>query len=148
MATGWAVASATILALSLAHVFLDIETPGVYPEGATRVAVHVLNVALYGAWAYGIAMAAHGNKGALAALLAYAILWGVGQAGATIALAPIMSLAGLIHALNLVLGILGSFAIWREIRARRGPVRWIDATILCVPLFLQIVLLATNAPGG
>lgn len=146
MGTGWAVASATLLALSLAHVFLDMEVEGVYPEGAARVAILGLNVALYGAWSYAIAMAAYGNKGALAALFAYAALWGFGQGGVTILFAFGGAIGGAIHVANLAVGALGMVAIWREMRARRGSVRWGDFALLVLPLFAQIALTSVFAP--
>ncbi|HEX2021268.1 MAG TPA: hypothetical protein VHH36_01030 [Candidatus Thermoplasmatota archaeon] len=161
MASGWAVASAAALALALAHVVLDVAAnreavgagatghPGGLPSAnGALLALVAVDVALFGAWAYALALAAHGEKGALAALLAYALLWSFGQGGLTILVCPPLSdcayglVGGVVHVANLVVGAAASWSLFREFRARRGRVQWGGFLGLTLPLLLAVLLRA------
>lgn len=138
MATGWAVASATLVALTLANVLVG----DALGEGATRAILVVLLAALYGAWTYGIAMAAHGSKGALAALFVYALVWAFGWNGALFFVTRGDVLTGALHMANLIVGALGAWSIWMELGARRGAVRWGDFALLALPLAAALLVFA------
>src|SRR5687768_14642105 len=73
MAPSWAVGAAAALATSTALLALDL------PQGPQPDAAHpaqlVLVALVVAMWAYGGVLAAHGSRGALTALAAYALLW-------------------------------------------------------------------------
>lgn len=131
MATGWAVGSAATLALVLAFAF---------PANVAAAA----GLAIAGAaWAYGIAMTAHGSKGALAGL---AVPAAVGALVAGVRLARSEDLAVRVpQGAALLVALLTLYAIQGELRARRGAVRMGDALLVGAPgllLALPLVWLA------
>lgn len=159
--SAWSTWAAIALTLSLGHVFLDIAInresvgagddaafPGGLPTDNARFLVLVAaDAVLFGAWAGTLAAAAFGDKGALAALLGYVLLWGFGQGGVTIvACLPGASdcahagVAHVVHGANLVFGLAAAVAIGGELRARRGTVRWARASLFAAPLALTILL--------
>lgn len=162
MGTGWAVAASTVLALSLAHVMLDLADAmqaiersepheGFLPSASGPFVVAlVLVCATYGAWAYAIATAAHGNKGGLAALLVLVLVWGLGLPLLMLVAAPSGAGVGgsalryVVLGANALAGALGAWSILGELRARRGPVRGASAMALLMPLALTVLVLAAS----
>lgn len=127
MAKGWAVGGAVTLALVVATV----ETPArPTTEVASWIRLGVL-VAAYACWAYALAVAAYGDKGALAALVAYEI--GLAALVGATRVVDDRMVAGAI-----VVALVSAFVTFLELRGRRGPIRWGTAAALALPLVLAV----------
>lgn len=139
MGTGWAVGAAATMGLSVALLLAG--------GGEPRLPI-LLVPFVFGAWAYGVSMASHGSRGALAALAGHAAL-AVAFAlarGATCwrtqACGPLDR--GLLVLLALV-GALALAATVAEARRRRGPVQWGTAAFLLAPLALTVLAIFARA---
>lgn len=136
MATGWAVAASTVLALSVGRLVL---VPPPAPSLTAQLLVALLVVAAFGAWAYAISMAAHGQRGALVALLGKVLAWGL-----FVGMLDLLRFGGM-HFVTGVLLVLvaipSAWSVYAQLRARRGPLQGATAAVLLLPTVLLLVLL-------
>lgn len=147
MASGWAVGSAAVLALSVAAVALDPARTAGDASGPARAVALVLLVLVYLAWASALARAAHGARAAMLVLLGHALAWGVlagaldlvraARAGIGAASAGPLALGAAL----VVAGAAASVGLGREVGARRGPLQVASAVGQLVPTLLLAGLL-------
>lgn len=138
MGTGWAVGSAATLAL---FAMTGLSMPGIGASMAPTVLYALVAFAALASWAYAIAMAAYGSKGALAALLACALIAGglglVATArcgvGACAADTP-HDVAGVLGWPLAAVSLLTVWGVATELRRRRGGVQWLTAVGVVLPL--------------
>lgn len=124
MGTSWAVGASLTLAI-FAAIGLVTTTAGA-----------ILGIIAFGTWAYAIAMAAHGDRGALAALFVNAVAAAaVGASGLRGGFVWTVT-RDLLCAALLVVAILSAWAIFAELRSRRGRVAWGTAVLFSLPTIL------------
>lgn len=146
MGRGWAVGASTALGLSVAQGVLHVRELGQGPAGMEHplfLIETIMLVALFAAWSYAISVGSYGSKGALVALLGYALVFAALLQGILAFLPGYDAHPTLVSALaflNLAVGAGTTASLLREIRSRRGPVQWGTAAFFLAPLAVWIVL--------
>lgn len=146
MGRGWAVGASTALALSVAQGVLHVRELGQGPAGMEHPLLLIetlVLIALFAAWSYAISVGSYGSKGALVALLGYALVFSALLQGA-LSFAPGFgahpAVVDAVAVLNVVVGLVAAASLAREIRSRRGPVQWGTASFFLAPLVVWIAL--------
>ena len=159
MPVPWALWASVAMALSLGHVMLDEmvnresvgaglsdpEPAGLPADRGLFLGSALVNLILFAGWAYLMALAGREDREAFAALAFYAGLWGLGQGGLTIVLAPpgangVWEIpATVIHLGNLTFGAAATFLLSRHAQLGRAPLDRRRIATYCLPLALAIV---------
>jgi len=141
MGKGWAVGAAASLGLAAAQVALrpqpDLGSP-------LTILQTIALVGLFVSWAYALAVAAWGSRGAIVALAIHAVAFGALFQGALLIAGQPLLVAALAVA-NLLVGFAAALSLLREARERRGPLQAGTATFFVLALLVWVFLRVVSA---
>ena len=149
--TRWLWLNIVALVFSLIHILIDFSIGLWGKSSAVLSAVQMLNILFialtYGFWGLALAWAARGERRGLVTVFALTLLWSfLGNGVIGLLAAPPPSAAfpyqDLAHLGNVIFGGLALWALWRPMRAGRGPSDWRHTLI---PLALLVAVFAVES---